>query len=599
MLIEEHYLNLKNYYMNQMIGETFNVKLDEISDALACTRRNANFLLSRMVEKQWIEWTPGKGRGHSSQLVFLQAPESLILEIAKRKVLQNNLKGAHEFLDSITCENSVLSSFSSWLHAQMGFQVEDYKLHSIERLRFPFYRPILNLDPAFSTRRTESHIVTQIFDTLVCYNSKTHSIESHLCHHWFTNEEQTVWTFHLRKGLFFHDGKPLTSLDVKYTIERIQNPRTNSPHRWMTEDICKVTTPHERIIQINLVKPNSIFDHYLSRTTFSIVPKHIPNFSPEMPLGSGPFFVKQNDSSRLVLAANESYFKERATLDVIEIWVIPNYNGIETMSFEQLMPLSTSGLEENSSFSEIKNVEIGANYIVFNMNKSGPQHSKDFRTALQYVLNRRQMIAELGGLRETPAFSFIPGQGIATMACDHQLKLAQEYLVRSGYKGEKLLLFTYEMKINEDNAKWIRKRASEIGINIEVVVHSAPDLGKMEVMLQADLITAGEVFDLPVDLGLIDMFQRGNSFVGGCLDSRLKDIKQSFIEKTLSMSDSEDRLNTLLELEAVLLAERVLLPLFHSRQSVYHHDSLKGVTLNQLGWMNYRDLWIDYGVGED
>lgn len=63
--------------------------------------------------------------------------------------------------------------FFAWLSGQFGFLEEEGEQRTLDTLRMSFYRPIPALDPAFVGRRTESHMVKQIFDTVVRYDEKT------------------------------------------------------------------------------------------------------------------------------------------------------------------------------------------------------------------------------------------------------------------------------------------------------------------------------------------------------------------------------------------------------------------------------------------
>ncbi len=77
------------------------------------------------------------------------------------------------------------------------------------------------LDPVYATMRSECHMVKHIFDTLVYINEERTAIEPGLAFHWEYNDEEKIWTFYLRKGVHFHNGKRLTAHDVYIFIESI------------------------------------------------------------------------------------------------------------------------------------------------------------------------------------------------------------------------------------------------------------------------------------------------------------------------------------------------------------------------------------------
>src|SRR5258708_37763442 len=86
-------------------------------------------------------------------------------------------------------------------------------------------------DPRFSTTfQTSARIMQLIYDTLVVKNEKFEFVPS-LAERFEESADHLTFTFHLRSGVTFHDGKPLTATDVKYTFESILSPALKSPIR--------------------------------------------------------------------------------------------------------------------------------------------------------------------------------------------------------------------------------------------------------------------------------------------------------------------------------------------------------------------------------
>ena len=81
-----------------------------------------------------------------------------------------------------------------------------------------------------------------------------------------------TWKFHLRDGLKFHDGKELTSEDVKFTLEAILDKKNNSEIVSNYQDITNITCPDKKTVVIKLSKENVAFADYM---TIGILPKHL------------------------------------------------------------------------------------------------------------------------------------------------------------------------------------------------------------------------------------------------------------------------------------------------------------------------------------
>lgn len=599
MLIEEHFFQLRSYYSAIPNDVWFDIKSEELCGVLFTSKRNVNLLLKKMEKENWISWTPGKGRGNQSKLLFSKGKDTLLIEAAKDKVKRSDLHGAYSILEEYGIEAEGKKQFTDWLEQQMGYRANEDEA-DIDILRFPFYRSIPHLDPAFVGRRTEAHMIKQIFDTLVLYNANTGKLEPNLAHYWKSDESSKIWTFYLRKGVRFHNGKRLTAVDVAFTLMRIKDPSTASPHRWMVKDIKKIVILHDYALEIELEKPHSLFASFLSTERLAIVPEDLAGKSDfsSHPIGTGSYSVEKNDDSILLLNAHDDYFKERAFIDKIEIWVWPDYSSENkqppNLSEMKYLPLSLNAHVENNDFNELNNIENGCYYLVFNLQKNGILQDIHFRQSLHYALNREQMIIDLGGLRFKPASGFTPSQNGDNVLFEADYNTARELLKRSSYNGEIIHLYTYRMTSNELNAKWIKEQAENIlGVHLQISILPIEELKMRDTMEKADIIISGEVFDENIEVGWLDMLQTGNSFIKNFQDSPLRNRVDEILFHALSVTESQERLRCFSEIENIYRDTFALLFLYHSRQSISHHNSLKGISLNALGWMNYKDLWFE------
>lgn len=93
-----------------------------------------------------------------------------------------------------------------------------------------------------------------------------------LAESWSFDEDTLTYTFKLREGLTFHDGEPLTSEDVKFTLEAILDPDNQSEIISNYTDIEEVRCPDEQTVEIQLSQINVAFPDYM---TIGILPKHL------------------------------------------------------------------------------------------------------------------------------------------------------------------------------------------------------------------------------------------------------------------------------------------------------------------------------------
>lgn len=595
-----HYLRLRQHFAEVPENEPLMVTLAQLAEIFCCTIRNAKMVIKQMAEQSWIEWIPGRGRGNVSRIRFIRSAEQIVLPIAKAHIQQGDLEAAMQVLNDSTIPPRARERFFDWLSGQFGFRTEEVEARTLDTLRMSFYRTIPALDPAFVGRRTESHMIKQIFDTLIRYDEQTDTFLPHLAHHWESDETGTEWTFYLRKGVLFHHGRELSARDVVWTLERIADPQTGSPHRWMLHDIEKVTASRETTVKIKLSRPNHLLLSFLASDRMSIVPGEVVSenaaaFS-RMPVGTGPFRLIKNDEQQFILEATPSYFLGRAHLDRVEIWVVPPKEQREDFFskdgdvhfqtfWKTLTPLSKwQGLER---------LEKGSTYLAFNLNRRGPQQHKAFRQAMNRLLDRRKMIAELGGNRYVPASGFLPEERERDIAFLEVSRIeAQEVWEKSMYQGETLQLFTYEGAGNENNVAWLRRHFAEKGLYLEITVVPIEELKKPEVLLQAHMVLAGEVFDEQWVLGLMELYKSDASFLRMMWDPALREHMDEELELVMEEQEGERQRERLRKVEHLLFEQHALLFLFHSLQQSAYHSALAGVSLNALGLVEYKNIWF-------
>lgn len=420
---------------------------------------------------------------------------------AQDYVRQGDVDNAPQLLQDSHFSPHGKEGFLTWLSEQFGFRTEPGDDRPLDTLRMSFYRTIPALDPAFVGRRTESHMVNQIFDTLIRYEESTGAYQPHLAHYWEKNEDGREWTFYLRKGVLFHHGRELTADDVVWTLERVADKATGSPYRWMLQDLGEGIVHSPYNLRIRLKRSNPMWLSILASNRLSIVPRDIVQKKKEAfssnPIGSGPFQLTRNDERLFVLEAFPHYFQGRAHLDRVEIWIVTAISQwLLTVHAgkdnNEHLRQSTTIRELRDEWRALQQEEMGCKYIMYNLNRGGIVQNQMFREMMDRLLDRESMISQLGEERHRPAYGFLLAQSKENQAQPPlQLEEARQLLQACGYQGETIHMYTYQGAGNEKDACWVQERLREAGVSVTVKAVTIEELKQPNIALQADLLLAG------------------------------------------------------------------------------------------------------------
>ena len=197
-----------------------------------------------------------------------------------------------------------------------------------------------HLDPAFSSSGPDRTVNQPIYNGLVRFKPGTtdvNTIEGDLAEKWENNSNGTVWTFHLRKGVQwqFNYGE-FTSADVKYTFDRLLDPKTGSGFTEDLKVIKEVQTPDKYTVVFQLNQPDPIFLQRLLGDDISgeIVKKEAIEAAGKdsmvKPVGTGPFMLKEYKlNEKVVLEKNPKYFRGEPKLDGIEFVTMTDQNSVD------------------------------------------------------------------------------------------------------------------------------------------------------------------------------------------------------------------------------------------------------------------------------
>lgn len=198
------------------------------------------------------------------------------------------------------------------------------------------YGDIGSLDPHFATIGSDMSILNAIYNGLVRFPKGTidlERMEPSLAERWEKSADLLNWTFYLRKNVKWHkDFGELTAEDVKFSIEKVMDPKGGSPFRSQFANVSEVKILDKYTVQLILKGPDPFLLLRVMDYQGGIVvsKKAVEKFGKDFkinPVGTGPFmFVEYRPRERVILKRNDDYFRGKPILERVEYIFMPEIN---------------------------------------------------------------------------------------------------------------------------------------------------------------------------------------------------------------------------------------------------------------------------------
>ena len=357
-----------------------------------------------------------------------------------------------------------------------------------------------NLIPLLASDSASHDVAGKIYNGLVKYD-KNIQVVGDLAESWDISGDGLVITFHLRKGVRWHDGHPFTAADVLFTYEVTIDPKTPTAYAGDFLKVKKAEILDTHTFRVTYDKP---FAPALMSWGAAVLPKHLLagkdiTRSPlsRRPVGTGPYRFKEwVTGQKVVLTANPDYFEGRPYIDGHITRIIPD---TATMFLELragnidrmgLTPLQYKRQTENNLFRKNYNKYryLSFSYVYLGYNLRKPLFADQrVRRAIAHAVNKQEIIeGVMLGLAREATGPYKPG----TWAYKADVKTypydpprARALLAEAGWRdgGDGVLkkdgeLFVFEIITNQGNeirakcAEIIQRRLAEVGITVRIRV---------------------------------------------------------------------------------------------------------------------------------
>lgn len=263
-------------------------------------------------------------------------------------------------------------------------------------------------NPYFSADSSSGQIEALLYNGLITYDPKLQPIPD-LAESWKVSKDGYSWTFHLKKGVRFHDGVEVTAQDVVFSYQIPRQKGYSGPRGSDFEKIKSIEAMDRYTVNFTLKEPYAPF---LSTCTYAILPAHLLRdvpmeklaehpFNTKQPVGTGPFrFAKWEDGQYIELTAHADYFKGKPKIQHLYFRIVPDQNaqlihlqsgGMDWMSIPATDLAIGKLFEKQGKIRLHSSPSLSYTYIGYNLKLPLFQDLR-VRQALTYALDRQSMV---------------------------------------------------------------------------------------------------------------------------------------------------------------------------------------------------------------
>jgi len=474
--------------------------------------------------------------------------------------------------------------------------------------------PIAATEPGLYETNEETEALANVYEPLVTTDPQG-NLAPALCEKWALEEGGLAVRLHLRPGVVFSDGSPLTAAAAKASLERsIRLSRNQMPAAFVAirgasdfaegrSDSVGIEAASEREIVIRLAEPLPIFPSLLTDPRTAIV-------GPDSgigaaPVGTGPFQLAQRTPDRLVLERNPRYARESARLDRIEFrtslsasTIVGGLRGGELDLVRDLLPQDLEAVlrEPRLRAGLVEMPKKNTYFAVFHTGSPAGSNAA-LRTALASAVRTQDLVWGSLGRFALPATGLIPPGILGHDAGRRQAQVSREAAlerirsagltppIRLRASVHPILLDQYASLTRALFAIW-----SDLGVEVEVATKTMPEfLEAWHATSGIDLMLGRWIadYDDPDNL-TFTLFHSGNGALRAyfCSDETDRILEQARGEARPAAREALYR-----RFEHALIDPAILVPLFHDVDYRIASPRVRGLQLRSAApYVNYSEL---------
>jgi len=475
------------------------------------------------------------------------------------------------------------------------------------------------LDPTQCWDSVSSIYIHNIYDTLLSYNPKTLEIRPNLAVNWQPRDNNKIWIFDLRKGVYFHDGTEFTADSVVFTFRRGQEK--DFKYRYydlpgylgLMENLKEIKKINKYRVKFIFNSPFSPFLQSLTSPIASIVSpaavkKYKKNF-PENPVGTGPYKLKKwEKGENIILEANDNYWKNKPYFKTINNRFFVNIDKTVDLIREKKLDLtlrfSISKMESIKHLNWLKiKLEPEFSTLFFAINtKNKPLNNIYFRKALNHLWNK-SYVKFIFQKYAIPTDSLLP-QGMPgynkqkIIKYPFSIKKAKNMLEKANISSKIELNFLAYKKISSlylELLSFFSRSLNKVGINLRI--------NKVELRDYNDYVSSGK-YDLTFS-GWIADYIHTHSFFSPLFSEKM--LNRGFANLSLSKSkkielllnkaktefDKKKRGKIYEKINTIVNEKALTIPISQQLKVIILNKKIDGLVSTNLGLISFSKARIN------
>lgn len=441
-------------------------------------------------------------------------------------------------------------------------------------------------------------VLANVYDNLLCLENDG-SLSNALAESYDLSADGTIYTFHLRKGVKFTNGREMTAEDVKFSLDKGSQGPLGGPLLINYKE-CRIVDPYT--VEVELSAPYAAFPYCVASRVGGVACKSYweevgDEGYQNAPVGTGPYkLTAYAANDYITLEANEEHWRGAPAVKTIQIELVADPNtmilGLQNGDYDVMGNPSIEMVTRFEKDPKINtSVASSTGRITLYLNaRNGITSDINFRKAVQAAIDKEEVniavnngAATLIDVDLCPMYTGHPTSGLHIVNKD--VEKAKQYLAASGYKNEEFGILVQAGTNYETAAKVIQAQLMAVGINCKVDAVDNTTLRSRDGSRDFDGYLCDNLSSIP-DADAIAGFFKPTRFAESVSYPRAPEIYQLSQKGCSAQGDA--RLPYYTEICNIITDEAYMVPLYNGITTIAYNADLGGVGAHCLNYYLFR-----------